>query len=313
MKPLSKKIITTLTYYDVLDYPMTSFEIWKYLVSHNVEREAHNAEKKDISLADIVKELENEEVKKFIEQYRGYYFLRGRENLAEERLEKNKIAEQKFKITRRAVKWLRFIPFVRMLAVTGTLAMKNTQKKSDLDLLIVLKHGHIFTGRILITGLTHLLGVRRYGQKITNRICLNFFITDKSLEIDLKDLFSANEYSFIWPLFDTGVFSEFQKANGWIKNFKENFEVEKVTNVKVFGNSLEIRIIRKIGETLLSFGFIEKRLKDWQTKRITNDPRTHLPGSMIVADDNALIFLPGPQGPKVFEEFQGKISDLRIS
>jgi hypothetical protein len=310
MNMLTQKIITTLAYYDAMDYPMTAFEVWKYLISHNAQQVTHNTKEEEISLLDIIKELENEDVKKHIDQFRGYYFLKGIEGLVKQRLERNKIAEQKFKTTRHIVKWLRLVPYIRMVAATGTLAMKNTQKKSDLDLLIVLKHGHIFTGRTLVTGLVHFLGVRRYGDKISNRICLNFFITDESLEISLKDLFSANEYSFIWPLFDQGIFRKFQEANKWIENFKGNFQPNVLPNLKMPGDNFGIKMIRKIGETILSFSFLEKWLKNWQIQRIAKDPRTHLAGAMVMADDNALIFLPEPQGPEIFLKFKEKLEKV---
>ncbi len=42
--------------------------------------------------------------------------------------------------------------------------MKNTEIKSDLDLLIILKHGHIFTGRLLTTLLVHIMGKKIWGK-----------------------------------------------------------------------------------------------------------------------------------------------------
>jgi len=301
---LSKKIITTLAYYDILDYPMTSFEIWKYLLRDN------GREKEELKIIDIIKELENEELKKKIEEYRGYYFLKGRKNLVEQRIERNKIAEKKFKRIKKVVWILRFVPFVRMIAITGRLAMKNTDKSSDLDLLVALKYGHIFTGRTLVTLVTHLLGVRRYGRKISNRVCLNFFITDKSLKINLKDLFSSSEYYFIRPLYGYKTFKRFQEANKWVGDFRENYILERTANLKILDDNLKTRVIREIGEMILSFRFIENWLKIWQTKRIMNDPRTHRNGSMVMADDSVLIFLPEPQGPRVFEKFQEKMASI---
>ncbi|MFA6047205.1 MAG: hypothetical protein WCV59_04525 [Parcubacteria group bacterium] len=303
--PNVKKILDTIIYYDILDYPMTSFEIWKYLI--NDQKTSNKEQYEKIKLVDIIKELENEELRKKIEEYRGYYFLKGRKKLVEQRIERNKIAEKKFKKVRKIVKVLRFVPFVRMIAVTGRLAMKNTDKSSDLDLLVVLKHGHIFTGRTLVTLVTHLLGVRRYGQKISNRVCLNFFITDRSLKINLKDLFSSSEYYFIWPLYGYKTFKRFQEANSWIEDFRENYILEKNANLKLIRENFGARVIREIGEMIFSFQFIENWLRDWQMRRIMNDSRTHIMGSMVMADDNALIFLPEPQGPGVFEKFREKM------
>src|SRR3989339_857741 len=264
---LSRNILSTLIYYDLLDYPLTSFEIWRYLLSRNAESE--------VSLVDVVKELEGEEVKKYTEEYQGYYFLKGRKDLVEQRLERNKISEKKFKKILKIAKWLRLVPFVRMIAVTGTVAMKNADKKSDLDLLIVLKQGRIFIGRTLVTLLTHLLGARRYGEKITDRICLNYFITTGSLEIELKDVFSASEYAFARPVYGKEPFKKFQKANGWIKDFMPNYQVDETEGMKILGDSWVVGAVRDFGEVIFGFDFLESWLKGWQTERIARDPRTH--------------------------------------
>ncbi|KKR21676.1 MAG: hypothetical protein UT50_C0005G0010 [Candidatus Moranbacteria bacterium GW2011_GWA2_39_41] len=309
---LSKYVLTTLAYYDVMDYPMTAFEIWKYLtVISNFQFPISNNQITKYSLTDVVSELEDDKLQKFVEEFQGYYFLRGRRDLVEQRIERNKIAEQKFRIVQKVVFWLRFVPFVRGVAVTGRLAMKNTEFKSDLDFLVVLKKGRIFTGRTLVTLMVHLLGKRRYGQKINNRVCLNYFITNKSLEINLKDVFSASEYSFIVPIFGRKTFKKFQWKNNWIMKYKPNYQAKSINSTKLLHDSQLAKTIRKAGEKLLAFDFIEQSLKKWQTKRIMNDPRTKQAGSMIVANDDSLVFLPNPQSSKVFEKFQERLAGLK--
>lgn len=306
---LSKYILITLAYYDVLDYPMTSFEIWKYLTRMNSDE---SSPEEKISLTDVIKGLESDKLKRIVGKFNGFYFLRGRNHLVEQRIERNKIAERKLKIARRIAKILRFIPFVRMVAVTGRLAMKNTEKKSDLDFFIVLKNKKIFTGRILVTLFVHILGKRRYADKIEDRVCLNYFITNKSLEIKTKDLFSSSEYYFMFPLFGSKTWKKFRERNDWIKKYKINFSPYEISNSKLIGDNMAAKTIRKTGEKILSFDFIENEMRKWQLKRIDSDPRTHQPGSLVMADDKQLIFLPDPQGPKVYDKFRKKIDEIAI-
>jgi len=306
MNSLSQNILATIAYYDVSDYPLTVFELWKYLISDQ-QSVSSDQKKNKIMLVDIVSELETEDLKKRIETYRGYYFLPGRKNLVAQRIERNKISERKYRIIRRVARFLRFVPFVKMILVTGRVAMKNADKKSDLDLLICLEKGRIFTGRTLVTLVTQLLGRRRYGKKITNRICLNYFITTESLEIEMQDLFASSEYFFAVPLFGFDIFQEFQRKNSWIAKYHENYTPDSVANLKLITDSYFSKLLRGIGEKVLDFDFLEQKLKAWQTKRIGLDPRTNRPGSMIVANDDSLVFLPEPQGPKVFEKFKERM------
>jgi hypothetical protein len=175
-----------------------------------------------------------------------------------------------------------------------------------LDFLAVFKKGRIFTGRLIFTLLTHLLGKRRYGRKIADRICLNFFITDESLEIELKDIYSSSEYSFIFPVFDLGVFEKFQKENLWIRGFRPNFEP---IGIKVPADGFFSGKIRRGLEFLFDFNFLEEKLKKWQLKRISTDPRTRQKGSAVIAGDDCLIFLPKPHGPEIYEKYKKRLEE----
>lgn len=307
---LKRNIIETIAYYNELDYPLTTFEIWKHLIDNENKDDKKKA---PYNLLDIVKELENKDLYKYVEEFEGYYFIKGRKELVKKRLKKNKIAGAKLKKLIKYVWILRLVPFVRMIGVTGTLAMKNTVGGSDWDLLIVLKAGRIWIGRTLITGLTHILGKRRYGEKIKNRICLNYFLTDKSLEIRNKDLFSANEYLFILPVFDTGgIFRKFQLANRWIANYKPHYSIAEIINANAVLDSWFSKNLRKLGEIIFNIDWLEDKLRIWEEKKIKDNPKTRQEGSYIEASDKALIFLPDPQGPKVFEKYKKSVEGLNI-
>jgi hypothetical protein len=200
-----------------------------------------------------------------------------------------------------------------MIAITGRLAMKNAQVKSDWDLLVVLQNGRIWTGRTLITLFSEALGKRRKREKIKDRVCLNYFITESALEIRNKDLYSANEYSFIFPLWGEEVFKNFQIKNSWISEYKPNYDSAETPNLKLLGPNKFFWFWQKIGERILGWNFIECWLRKIEKSKIENNPLTHQEGSLIVATDEALIFLPDPQGPKVFESFKRKIEELVLS
>jgi predicted nucleotidyltransferase len=292
-----------------MDYPMTSFEIWKYLFQLE-KKDSKDQSGSDMSLPLIAEELEGEKLKKIIEEYHGFFFLKGRKSLVDQRINRNKISESKIRILLKVTKILRFVPYVRMIAVTGRMAMKNAEEKSDLDVLIVIKEGRIFTGRTLVTLAVHLMGKRRYRGKIANRVCLNYFITTNSLEISMKDMYSSSEYYFMLPLFGKETFRKFQKDNRWISEYKANYQETSADNLKTIEDDFLSAKIRYIGEKIFTFNFIEKILKTWQIKRINKNPKTNQIGSMVVASDEALVFLPNPQGPKIYDKFKEKISSL---
>ncbi len=303
---LQKNILATIAYYDGMDYPLTGFEVWKYLINFNSQLTTHNSQL--FSLVNVINELGEYNFKRFVEEDRGFYFLRGRKELVDQRIKRDKISVGKIKKLRRVVWLSRFIPFIRMIGITGALAMKNADYKSDWDVLIVLKSGRIWTGRTLITIFAQLLGKRRHNGKIRNRICLNYFITDKSLDLITKDIFSAHEYFFMLPIFDAGIFQKFQIRNSWIRDYKPNYYLREVGEIRDVG---VIREIRGIGERILGWNFLENWLGGWQREKIMKNPLTKTPGSFIRATDEHLIFLPEPHGPELeknMNEKMGKFS-----
>jgi hypothetical protein len=234
--------------------------------------------------------------------------------LVARKIQNDKNSIEKFEIAQRAARWLRFVPFVRMIALTGTLAMKNCEKNSDIDFFVVLKKGRIFTGRLLVTLIVHILGKRRYGKKITNRICLNYFITDESLEIQRQDIFAANEYSFIYPIFGHNVFQKFCEKNvEWIKEFKPNWEIQELKPARYFIEfSPRQRAVQRLFESLINL-FWGDRIESWQKRaqiaRIERNPLTKKEGAYVEYGDENLIFLPIPQGVRIEEEFQKRLKN----
>ncbi|MFH1671213.1 MAG: nucleotidyltransferase domain-containing protein, partial [Candidatus Portnoybacteria bacterium] len=203
MDSLEKSILATLVYYNVLDQPMTGWEVFRYLVKKD---------KFEVNLNKILDILENSsELNKFISQKNGFYFLKGRESIIKQRIERQIIADRKWKKARRIIRLLQVIPYIRMVAVSGSLAMNNTKEESDIDLLIITKADRIWTCRALTTLYLHLIGQRRHGNLTKDRFCLNHYITDNSLEISGQSLYNAQTYAHLVPMLENGLYQKFQE------------------------------------------------------------------------------------------------------
>lgn len=309
MSKLSKNILATVIYYDIMDYALTAFEIWKYLIVNNINDE-QQVKNNSCLLADVLKELETEKMKKNIEEYGGFYFFRGRKELVKKRIKSNKISENKFKKAKKIVHWLKFLPFVRMIAVAGRVSTKNARNESDIDLFIILKHGHIFTGRFFITMLIHILGKRRYGRKIKNRICLNHFVSDKYF-VSIRDLYSSHAYSFLMPVYKPAILEAFKEKNNWIKNYRPDIE-NTSSDLKEVGENWFSICIKKCLEKMFRKNWIEKIMKRTQIKKIEKNPATFKKGGVIIYSDCELAFWPDfeNQGPDFFKKFYDKLREL---
>ncbi len=215
MKPLSKAIFRTLAYADVFDYPLKKEEIWQFLLSDIGYR-----------ISDIEKALEKlpRTAKK-----EGYYYLRGRRRLVSLRQKRARWSREKLKIGQRVANWLKFIPTIKMVAVTGALAMANTDKEDDIDLMIVTTKNRLWLTRLLAVLLIEVVASRRRpgDQKARDKICLNMFLDEVHLAIPKKerDLFSAHEVGQMKVLWEKdGTYPKFLKANQWVKQYLPNWK-----------------------------------------------------------------------------------------
>jgi hypothetical protein len=306
MTGLAGDIVATVAYADVMDFPLTGFEIWKYLMATGDDTDSRGP----VNLDAVLAALQTEEVKKRLVSDRGWFALRGRSELFEQRWIRERRSEIRMKRIRGLGRVLRFVPFVRMVALTGSVAMKNAKRGSDWDMLIVLRAGHIWMGRIVVSGVLHLIGRRRWGRHTRDRACLNFWITSESLEIPLKDWFSSWEYSTLIPLFGAREFRRFRMENRWIARFRPQYQPTTLVSRWCVGETWLSRIVRDIGEVILGDAWLERKIGEWQRRKIAANPKTQWPGSLIVADDRTLIFLPKPRGPKIFEKFKRRVSEI---
>ncbi|MFH1387998.1 MAG: nucleotidyltransferase domain-containing protein [Patescibacteria group bacterium] len=305
MNDLEKSILATLVYYDVLDRPLTGWEVFKYLIRS-----------KNITLNQVLNVLENSlELNKLISQKNGFYFLKHRQAIIKERIKRHKIANKKWKKARRAIKLFQIIPFIRMVAVSGSLAMNNTKENSDIDLLIIVKSGRIWICRGFITLYSHLIGKRRHGILTKDRFCLNHYLTEKSLKIPYKSLYNAQTYAHLMPFsqIKNNLYKRFQKANQWINEYLTFYPVMQKGYLKEIKSNIFFRDLRELKEFALDGiigNFIEFILKKIQQTRIKKDPLTYQSGGRVVFSDNQLEFHPNSPEKWILEKYNQKMKKL---
>jgi hypothetical protein len=205
---MDKAILRTLAYADIFDYPLTKEEIWKWLIFDNLKFEQ--------SLLELARS-------KKIETENGFYFLPGRKRLVTIRSKREQYSEQKIKIAQRVVKTFQLIPWIKLVGITGSLAMRNSDEKDDIDLFFITSENRLWLTRGIIVIILQLLGLYRRPNKIKNMICPNMFLSEKSMEISPQNIFMAHEICQLFPLFDQdNTYSKFLKKNLWVKKFLPN-------------------------------------------------------------------------------------------
>lgn len=216
---MEKAILRTLAYADVFDYPLTKEEIWKWLVG----KQATGKRQKEVE-----KRLkENSYLLSHISYRQGFYSLKGREKIVALRKKREQYSASKLKLAGKVAGIMRLIPWVKLVGVTGALAMSNSDKGDDIDLLIITSKNRLWLTRGLVVTFLRLAGLYRRPGKIKNKICPNMFLDEAHLSIPQKerDLFSAHEVCQMKPLWEKRrTYQRYLRANQWSKEFLPNWK-----------------------------------------------------------------------------------------
>lgn len=276
-----------------MNKPLTLFECWQNLFSI-----FPMARKPSLSEVEAILEKHHR-----VESKNGFYFKKGREALGRERQIRHNFSRERWKRGRLAAAFLSFLPFVRMVSLCNTVAFNLADAKSDIDFFIITKKNKIWTSRFLVTGLVSLLGLRRHGQKIANRVCLSFYLTDDNLNLERialknkKDGQTEDPYLAFWcsrvsPIYGAGAAFHFFRANAWVKKFlPRTIFFRLVPRCRATDNFLK-RFLKKIFEAFLGFQFLEKYLRRLQRGKMSRNTQSAAKeeNTKVVISDEMLKF-----------------------
>ena len=280
---LKQSIIKTLAYGDVFGWPMSEDEIFIKVQSSKLKVKSYSSKFK-VQLKQLIK-------KKKIGCKNGFCFLPGKGFIVKRRLEREKWAKEKMKIAKNCAKYLKIIPSILLVGVSGGLAVDNVSKDDDIDFFIICRNGTLWTTRFLSTFLLDFLGKRRRpGDKdVRDKICLNMFVDELGMQIPEKerDLYMAHEVVQMNPVWDkNNAYRKFLKANMWVANiFRKTRKASPAS---------PDQISRKVGK--VEYFFREFQLKYMSGRRTTEKIEPH-----------RLMFHPEDKRDWVMREFRRRL------
>lgn len=201
---LQRSVLLTVLYADLFDFALTDDELRRRLVF--AEAEPSDLKRCVTSLTDV-----------YLTASDGYTVWKGREHLIDLRRRRSRISRELWPTAERYAGWLARVPFVQMVAVSGSLAADNADSHSDVDLFCITDIRRLWLARLFIVACSKT--TRLLPSVFPRYLCPNYILAKDSLEIRDRNLFTAHEVAQAVPLFGAGEHSEFLKANAWIRSY----------------------------------------------------------------------------------------------
>lgn len=213
MATLQTSILQTLAYFDIFSYPLTLHELHRFLWQPTASA----------SIGDMLSEVETLKQNNQILEQSGYFLLPGREEIIRRRQRAIPFLEEKLHRAKKAIRKLRFLPFIQAVFLCNTVAVSVVKKDSDIDVLIVVRRNRLWITRFLVTALLSVSRERRTKRTVANRICLSFYLTDDHLNISDITLVDEDIYLHYWitqliPLYErTTIGDRIHQENQWVR------------------------------------------------------------------------------------------------
>ncbi|HTB53563.1 MAG TPA: hypothetical protein VK718_12405 [Ferruginibacter sp.] len=293
-----QNILKVLAYFDVFNYPLLIDEIKSFLL----EPTDQSSFEQDIAV--LITE-------KTIFKFDEFYSLQNDRVLVDRRCKGNRFAEKQMATAAKAAAILSRFPYVRALAISGSLSKNFSDEKADVDFFIITAANRLWIARTIM----HLFKKLTFVVGKQNWFCMNYYVDESMMEIPEKNIFTAMEIVTLIPMYGNETFPVFYNNNQWIKNYfpgrtsaicsdaesKEGFFkkiIEKLFNGKT-GDALDDWLMK----------LTDKR---WQKK--TEQNRINARGITMTLNANKHFSKPDPRNfqSKVVQQYENKLGQLAL-
>ena len=206
-------IIKTLSYSGVFGHPLTFHQITGNLIT-----------KYRFPPSKVKGELDKLVQKRVVKKTKKRYVLTGiKVHDVDKRI---KISKDIIEMNKPTIKILSRIPWIKMIAVTGSVANQSAEKDADIDLLFVTEKNRLWISRGFVFLILKTLGKLPKDQT-KREICPNIFLDERNMAWPKKkrNLYIAQNIISMQPfIWRDDVYFRFLEANKWVQNYYGNFK-----------------------------------------------------------------------------------------
>ena len=198
---LRRAILRSLLYYDLFRFPLRMKELHRFSEVSWPDQNVLDTEVQ--SLVDQGLIVRNEQ-----------WVHLGDPTLVENRIEAEARAKRVMPRALRRSRLIARFPFVRGVALSGTISKGVFSRGDDVDFFVITTPGRLWICRVLLMGFkkAFLLNSHR-------TFCINYLVTEDHLEVPDHNLFTATEIAWLMPTINPALFDRFNEVNGWVADY----------------------------------------------------------------------------------------------
>lgn len=203
-----QSVLRVLLYFDIFDHPLTAEEIFSFLPFRG------------LSILELSDLLRYGTLKRIVKSRGRFFFLpSASDSCIENRLSKERFAARRLRIAALVARFIGLFPFVQAVMLSGELSKGIASKKSDIDFAVVTRTRRLWICRtiLILFKKVFLLNNKKY-------FCLNHFISEEDLSVEIRNIYSATEIATLKPLCNSESYAKYMRANLWIRDFFPNWE-----------------------------------------------------------------------------------------
>lgn len=217
-----RAILATLQYRAVFNASLSFHQLATYLLTeHPVDYHTYKSRLRALMQA------------KKIDQHRGKYFITGIKPLSW--YSRGEAATSHLGASEETFRLLGKIRWIKLLAVTGSVAAHNASKDDDIDIFIVTEKHRLWITRFFVVLILKTLNMYRTEKSSAGKVCPNIFVDAGAMAwpTDKRNVYIAHEILMMVPVIDRDeTYFKFIKQNEWVFRFMSNFYVHPPASVQ---------------------------------------------------------------------------------
>lgn len=212
----------TVAYSSVFKYPMSFFQLSTYLIT----KQEYDYDFFSKSVRRLVK-------KKHIKAVDGKFHHSSVKPLSWKLRHKN--TEDLKEEVEKHLKIFESMLWIRMLAITGSVAANNAKKDDDIDLFIITEKNRLWLTRGFTWLMLKIFNKFANGHNDNRKFCCNLYLDESRLEWDKdkQNVYVAREIIGMHPIINRGdTYFRFFKENRWIHKHFRHFNIHQPEKFK---------------------------------------------------------------------------------